>query len=158
MRIRFNGPEGSKYVGLELRFITISKAPMRVLEAVQLATGLPINTVSRQMVGTVPPDAPAGFQADDADVVLSNRMAAFLTLRNAGFPITWDESGDFCQADLEAIPDPGDPAAEPADEADPTSARTGSVPGVEDDTTPPATPSPRRSSRSASKTPSAPVS
>lgn len=117
MRIKFLGPEGAKFAGTELRGITPNMAKTGDLAAIQLATRWKMpellnNVNTLEMVGT--------------------QAAFFLTLRNAGFFVSWEEAGNIAQGDFETIQEPGDlPEEEPGgQDADPTSAQTDSALGA----------------------------
>lgn len=137
-RLRFNGPEGSKFEGLDLVMVAPGKAKIRDLAELQRGTGLKM----------------ADLQAALADnEALGMQAVVFLTLRNAGLMVSFDEAGDFAEDDFDVTAEPGDL---PSEAADPTSARSGSTPG--DEPAKDVKVSPRKPSKSGSKTRSAAAS
>ncbi len=119
MRIKFTGPDGAKFAGVELVAIhDTQRARTDALAAAEFATGLKLDVlVERTKVS-------AG---------LTTHLTLFMTLRNAGFWVTWDEVGAFTGQDYEVVVEPSDRSDDDAAEdtaPDPTSARTVSVPGA----------------------------
>jgi len=111
-RLRFLGPEGSKFEGLDLVMVRPGKAKIRDLAELQRGTGLKMADLQ---------DALGNNEA------LAMQAVVFLTLRNAGLMVSFDDAGDFGEDELDVVTEPGDvPMA-----ADPTSARSGSTPGAE---------------------------
>jgi hypothetical protein len=119
VRIKFTGPDGAKYAGLELVAINdTQRARTDALAAAEFATGLELDTlVARTKVS-------AG---------LTTHLTLFMTLRNAGFWVTWDEIGALTGEHYEVVVEPSDRSADDDAEdtaEDPTPARTVSVPGA----------------------------
>jgi hypothetical protein len=144
VRVKFIGPADAKFAGHELVGITPDKAAIRHVAAIQMATGWKLpelnkNLLEYELVGT--------------------QAVMFLTLRTAGFFVSWDEAGDLTEADVQTIQEPGDAGPQPdagGAEVDPTPARTDSVPGeVPDAALPPA---PLKPARTPSKPRSVPAS
>ena len=135
-RLRFLGPEGSKFEGLDLVMVRPGKAKIRDLAELQRGTGLKMADLQ---------DALGNNEA------LAMQAVVCLTLRNAGLMVTFDEAGDFGEDELDVVTEPGDVPA-----ADPTSARSGSTPGGEPVKASKGSPS--KPSKSGSKTRSAAVS
>lgn len=94
MLVKFNGPEGAFFVGKELRAANIDSAKIGALADLQIATGwtMPVlmEHAKLEMVGV--------------------QILAFLTLRNAGMFVSWQDVCDVALADLEIISEPGDGA------------------------------------------------
>jgi len=129
--VKFNGPEGAYFVGKELRAANLDAAKIGALADLQIATGwtMPVlmEHAKLEMVGV--------------------QILAFLTLRNAGMQVSWNDVREVALADVEIIPEPGD---DPEAVADPQPARSGSTPGDEPDTDASPAPSPRKPKSSGS--------
>ena len=121
MRIKFTGPEGAKFAGVELVGIRdTNRARNDAIAAAELATGLKLEEI---------------VERTKRSTGLTAQLTLFMTLRNAGFWVTWDDAGALTGGDYEVIVEPSDPApaeagADAGATADPTSARTGSAPGA----------------------------
>jgi hypothetical protein len=129
VRIKFTGPDGAKFAGLELLGVIPNKAPIRHLAAIQMATGWKLPELNRNMLE---------FE------LIGMQAVMFLTLRVAGFFVSWDEAGDLSESDVRITEEPGDGVpGEDAAAADPTPARTDSAPGEQPgEALPPAPPKP----------------
>lgn len=134
MRIKFIGPAGAKFAGVELVGIQdTQRARSDAIAAAEFATGYKL----RELV-----------ERTSQSEGLTAQLTLFMTLRNAGFWVTWDEVGAITGEDYDVIVEPSDPVASTAadaadasdasdasdanldEAADPTSARTVSVPGA----------------------------
>ncbi|HUX70573.1 MAG TPA: hypothetical protein VMV41_08705, partial [Cellulomonadaceae bacterium] len=79
MRIKFTGPDGAKYAGVELVAINnTQRARTDAIAAAEFATGCKLEVLQERA------NASAGLTA---------HLTLFMTLRNAGFWVTWDEVG-----------------------------------------------------------------
>jgi len=117
VRIKFTGPAGAQFQGKDLRGIRFNQGRLEHLAEIQRATGLKM---------------PALIDEYNGIESVGTRVVLFLTLRNAGFAVTWEQTGGLTDDDFEQVPEPGDLPPEPGDSqepVDPTPARTGSVPG-----------------------------
>ena len=138
MRIHFKGPEGSKFVGLNLRGIRPDKGKIRDLAAIQESTGWSMEDLNKRLT---------------TQEMVTAQVVVFLSLRNAGMFVTWDEVGDFAQDEVEVVEEPGDrPAVEDPAE-DPQTAPTDSARGAAASTA--ETTAPRKAASRGSRTRSA---
>jgi hypothetical protein len=128
-RIKFTGPAGSKFEGLDLVMVRPGKARIKDLAEIQKATGLKM----ADLQSTLTENEALGIQA-----------VIFMSLRAAGQFVSFDEAGDFAEDEFDIVVEPGDL---PEEEPDPTSARTDSAPGDE----PPASKGPSKRKNPGSK-------
>jgi hypothetical protein len=117
--VKFLGPEGSQLVGLEVALVEPGGGKIRDLADMQRQTGMRMKQIQQEA---------------ETNESFGLQLALFLTLRSAGHMVSFDTVGDFSEADLEILDEPGD-EQEDEDEAEgPTSAPTAS--GRGDDVAP----------------------
>lgn len=116
-RFLFNGPDGAPWVGKTLRMIDPRHARNRDLWEMQRQSGLSMPEINEVF----------GKTKDDGMVGAANAIVEFLTLRNAGFAVTWDQALDLTSDDIDEISEPElDQAA-----ADPTTPAESTAPAGE---------------------------
>ena len=93
-RLLFKGPQGRPWVGKTLRMITPDDARNRDLWELQTQSGLTMPAINEFFAGEKTVLGPA------------TAVIQFLTLRNAGFMVDWDEVLDMGPADFEEIVEP----------------------------------------------------
>lgn len=133
--MNFTGPEGARWAGKSLLLVSDKTAKVRDLAAMQMATGWTLSDF-RKMVDT------------DRLEGVAIWSVAFLTLRSAGYMVTWEKAGEICLADFEVVADPldgqdlGEDPTEPAGSHD----LAGEKPAAAPTRTSPRSPSSRGSS------------
>ena len=137
-RLLFKGPQGRPWVGKTLRMITPDDARNRDLWELQTQSGLTMPAINEFFAGEKTVLGPA------------TAVIQFLTLRNAGFMVDWDEVLDMGPADFEEIVEPEleeapDPTAPAGRRRRPRRRGPGGRPrAVARDLGPPPAPDPRR--------------
>ncbi|WP_125777195.1 hypothetical protein [Antribacter gilvus] len=114
-RVKFLGPAGAPFVGVETSLVREGEGKIGDMADMQRQTGMRMKDIQAELER----NESFGFQ-----------VALFLTLRAAGHKVSFDTAGNFAEADLEIVEDPGDQRDDDAEDVpeaeDPTSAPTAS--------------------------------